>query len=264
MADSKNKNGTDSGPDFEVALRDQAASLKDLVDAGKFSDALQVISALNETRDKSLFQEVGRLTRSLHEAIRNFQIDTVGAESPHKDEFSKMGDASDRLTYVVDMTNKAANKTMDLVEESMPIASEIKEEAEILKADWARLRRREMEPDEFRELYKRMDVFLDKMTVQSDKVYRNLSDILMAQDFQDLTGQVIQKVTSLVKEVEENLVKLVRMAGKVDQITGTEHKFEQKETDMSKGEGPQMNAEVREDVVSGQDDVDDLLSSLGF
>lgn len=265
MADSKINKGKESILDFEVDLRDQAASLKDLVDAGNFSGALKVISALNETRDKSLFQEVGRLTRSLHEAIRNFEIDHVDTTSAHTEELSKMGGASDRLSYVVDLTNKAANKTMDLVEASMPIASGMKEEAESLKVDWARLRRREMQPEEFRELYKRMDVFLDNMSTKPDTLYRNLSDILMAQDYQDLTGQVIQKVTALVKEVEENLVKLVRMAGKVDQITGTEHQFEQQqEEDVSRGHGPQMNAEVREDVVSGQDDVDDLLSSLGF
>ncbi len=262
MVDKKKKD-KESLMDFEVQLKGQADSLKELVDAGNYSDALKVISDLNQTRDISLYQEVGRLTRSLHEAIRNFHIDTTLSAS-QQEEMSKMSDASERLGYVVEMTNKAANKTLDLVEESMPIASEIKEEAELLKQDWGRLRRREMQPDEFRELYKRMDVFLEKMTVQSDAVYRNLSDILMAQDFQDLTGQVIQKVTALVTEVETNLVQLVKMAGKIDKITGTEHEFKQEEKDISLGEGPQMRAEEREDVVSGQDDVDDLLSSLGF
>lgn len=264
MAETDKDNPKEALMGFETDLQNQAASLKELVDSGNFSEALTVITALNETRDKSLFQEVGRLTRSLHEAIRNFQIDTVGANPQQSEELSKMGDASDRLTYVVEMTNKAANKTMDLVEESMPIASAMKNEANALKVDWERLRRREMKPEEFRELYKRIDSFFEDLSGQSDQVYNNLSNILLAQDFQDLTGQVIQKVTNLVKEVEENLVTLVRMAGKVDQITGTEHEFEQKEEDVSKGHGPQMNVEEREDVVSGQDDVDDLLSSLGF
>jgi chemotaxis protein CheZ len=251
---------------FEVQLKDQANSLKELVDQGDYAEALNVISQLNETRDKSVYQEVGRLTRSLHEAIQNFHIDA--ANSVHDSELSDINDASDRLAYVVELTNKAANKTLDLVEETMPIASEIKEEADVLKEDWGRLRRREMEPDEFRELYKRMDVFLGKMVSQSDKVYRNLSDILLAQDFQDLTGQVIKRVTGLVKEVEENLVNLVVMAGRVDKITGTQHatknKDESEQQKLEEGHGPQIHAEVREDVVSGQDDVDDLLSSLGF
>ncbi len=251
---------------FEEQLKSQAANLKDLVDSGDISEALKVIADLNATRDQSLYQEVGRLTRTLHESIRNFHIDTAG-QSDGQDDLSKIDDASDRLSYVVDMTNKAANRTLDLVEESMPIASEMKEEASILKSDWGKLRRREMKPDEFRLLYKRMDLFLDKLSKQSDQVYRNLSDILLAQDFQDLTGQVIKRVTGLVQEVEENLVSLVTMAGKVDQITGTVHEGfekEQQQEDIERGEGPQMHAEERVDVVSSQDDVDDLLSSLGF
>ncbi|PIE43576.1 MAG: protein phosphatase [Gammaproteobacteria bacterium] len=263
MVDKKKCDEKEPLLDFEVQLKDQAASLKCLVDAGNYPDALKVISELNQTRDMSLYHQVGRLTRSLHEAIRSFHIDASMTQS-QKDEMSKMEDASDRLAYVVEMTNKAANKTLDLVEESMPIASGMKQEADLLKEDWARLQRREMQPEEFRQLYKRMDVFLEKMAVQANQVYHNLSDILLAQDFQDLTGQVIQKVTSLVTEVETNLVTLVNMAGQIDKITGTEHKFEPKETDISRGEGPQMKADQRVDLVSGQDDVDDLLSSLGF
>ena len=121
-----------------------------------------------------------------------------------------------------------------------------------------------MAPAEFRELYGRIDRFFVSMTADSDVLYRSLSEILLAQDFQDLTGQVIQKVTGLVKEVEENLLSLVVMAGHVDQLTGTIHDIEEKEESAEKGVGPQVKAEEREDVVSGQDDVDDLLSSLGF
>ena len=90
-----------------------------------------------------------------------------------------------------------------------------------------------------------------------------MSEILLAQDYQDLTGQVIQKVTKLVREVEENLVRLVAMAGKVDKITGIRHEINVQKDIMS-GEGPQIKTEERADVVTNQDDVDDLLSSLGF
>lgn len=246
---------------FHSQLKEQSTKLKDLVDSGDLSGALGVISEINEARDRTLYQEVGFLTRTLYESIKNFEIDTgVGGDA---EALSKMNDASDRLRYVVEMTNKAANKTLDLVEETMPYASNINDEAKELKEAWGRLQRKEMKPDEFRALSARMDTFLDKLSEDSDKVNKNLSEILLAQDFQDLTGQVIQKVTSLVIEVEENLVSLVRMAGKVDAITGTVHEIEQEDTSMQ-GEGPQMHAEKRDDVVSGQDDVDDLLSSLGF
>lgn len=246
---------------FEALLKEQTNKLKELVDGGDISSALTVISEINQTRDKTLYVEVGRLTRSLYESIRNFQIDCGDAQS--QEELSKINDASDRLAYVVDMTNNAANKTLDLVEETMPFASHMNNEAKQLKSEWEKLRRKEMTPSEFRDLTGRMDSFLEQLSNDSDKVYQNLSAILLTQDFQDLTGQVINRVTGLVKEVEENLVNLVRMAGKVDQITGTVHDIESLETNMD-GEGPQMKKEERADVVSGQDDVDDLLSSLGF
>ena len=93
-----------------------------------------------------------------------------------------------------------------------------------------------------------------------------MTEILMAQDFQDLTGQVINKVTGLVKEVEASLVDLVFMASQVEAITGIVTKGVEKETaadkDM-KGHGPQID-KAKEDVMASQDDVDDLLSSLGF
>jgi chemotaxis protein CheZ len=202
------------------------------------------------------------LTRSLHEAIRNFQIDPRNAEQ--QEALSKMTDASDRLEYVVQMTGEAANRTMDLVEETMPVANAFREEAASLRDEWQRLRRREMQPAEFRELYGRIDRFFVSTASDADTMYNNLSEILLAQDYQDLTGQVIQKVTALVKEVEEQMLSLVVMASHVDQLTGTVHQIEEKEESAEKGVGPQIKADEREDVVSGQDDVDDLLSSLGF
>ncbi len=254
----------DKKPDFgeQALLSEQASSLMEFVSAGNYAEAMRVISELNETRDRTLFYEVGKLTRSLHEAIRRFEIDIGTAQQ--REEMSKIADASDRLAYVVDMTSKAANKTMDLVEETMPLAIDIRNEADELKEAWGRLRRREMDPSEFRELYKRIDKFFAELSANSNKVHANLSDILLAQDFQDLTGQVIQKVTTLVREVEENLVNLVAMAGKVDRITGIQHELKAEQKDITKGLGPQINTEGRSDVVSSQDDVDDLLSSLGF
>jgi chemotaxis protein CheZ len=130
--------------------------------------------------------------------------------------------------------------------------------------------RREVGAEEFRELARRVDGFLSRSSTDNRAVSSNLNDILLAQDYQDLTGQVIKRVTQLVTEVESNLLKLVLMASQVDRFAGIEHdraamlaeKDPQKH--LSQGEGPQIHADKREDVVSGQDDVDDLLSSLGF
>ena len=130
--------------------------------------------------------------------------------------------------------------------------------------------RREVGAEEFRELARRVEGFLSRSEQDNRTVSSNLNDILLAQDYQDLTGQVIKRVTQLVTEVESNLLKLVLMAGQVDRFAGIEHDREailsekDPQKHLAKGEGPQIHADKREDVVSGQDDVDDLLSSLGF
>ena len=248
--------------EFRDQLKEKTAALQVSVDQGDFRSALDQIRDLDMMRDQSLYHEVGRLTRSLHEAIQNFHIDAHNAEQ--QAELSKMADASDRLAYVVKMTSQAANRTLDLVEESMPLSADIRTQAQTIGQEWQRFRRREMQPDEFRDLCRRLEAFLGQVEQNSGKVSANLSEILLAQDFQDLTGQVIQKVTALVREVEENLVKLVVMASNVDRITGIVHEFSNSaEQAAAEGIGPQIDT-AREDVVSSQDDVDDLLSSLGF
>lgn len=258
--DKKDHRGLE--PEVTEKLRQQAAELVKSVEDGDYARSMTLINELSDVRDQSLYQEVGRLTRTLHEAIRNFQIDPQSQEQ--KEVMSLMTDASDRLAYVVQMTGQAANRTMDLVEETMPIAHNIRDEATALREEWQRLRRREMQPAEFRELYGRIDRFFLSVTNDANTIYNSLSEILLAQDFQDLTGQVIQRVTALVKEVEEQMLSLVVMASHVDQLTGTVHDIESQDVSAEQGVGPQLNAKEREDVVSGQGDVDDLLSSLGF
>ena len=159
---------------------------------------------------------------------------------------------------------------MDLVENSTPLVNGLGQEAKELSADWGRFMRREIGAEEFRELARRVDSFLTRSETQNNIVSANLTDILLAQDFQDLTGQVIKRVTQLVTDVESNLLKLVLMASQVDRFAGIEHDREalraenNSQKNQAKGEGPQIHADTRNDVVSGQDDVDDLLSSLGF
>jgi len=253
--------------DFESTLKKHAQELVTSLEKGKFGDAVQLIHELNQTRDRGLYQEVGKLTRELHSAIVNFQIDP---HMPQAEEVSQITDATERLSYVVRLTEGAANRTMDLVEQSTPLMNGLSADAKALRDDWGRFMRREIGAEEFRELARRVDGFLTRSEKETQEVAGHLNDILLAQDYQDLTGQVIKRVTTLVTEVESNLLKLVLMASQVDRFAGIEHDQEvfrkQKEEEKlhSKGEGPQIHADKREDVVSGQDDVDDLLSSLGF
>ena len=253
--------------DFESTLKKHARELVESLEKGRFGDAVQMIHELNQTRDRGLYLEVGKLTRQLHSAIVNFQIDP---HMPQAEEVSQITDATERLSYVVKLTEAAANRTMDLVESATPRVTGLNLEATALSADWSRFMRREVDAQEFRELARRVDAFLSRSEQETRAVSGELNDILLAQDYQDLTGQVIKRVTLMVTEVENNLLKLVLMASQVDRFAGIEHdrdallaeKDPQKQ--MAQGEGPQIHADKREDVMSGQDDVDDLLSSLGF
>ncbi|MGK0444778.1 MAG: chemotaxis protein CheZ [Bermanella sp.] len=253
-----------SSNEFAKLFSEKASELMGRLEKNDLAGAVGLIQDLQKVRDENLYQEIGQLTRALHESIKNFKLNgnISGAGSD-------IDEAHEGLSYVVEMTAKAANKTMDKVDESMPLSEAISNEASEINQEWNRFLNKEMSADEFRDLTKRISTFLENTNTNTRKLNGNLSDILLAQDFQDLTGQVIQRITTMITDVESRLVNLVAMAGHVDQMTGIQHKEPDKaeteiEDDPNKGVGPQLNAEDNEDVASNQDDVDDLLSSLGF
>ncbi len=261
----EHENSTET--DFASAVALHAPQLQQSLEQGDLAEVTRIIAQISQVRERTLYMEVGRLTRELHSAIVDFDIDP---RNPHAKEMSQITDASERLQYVVKMTDQAANCAIDLVEASAPLVNYISYEAQSLMTDWQRFIRREMKADEFRTLAPRIEAFLSRSLHDSDQLSANLNEILMAQGFQDLTGQVIKRVMTLIADVESNLLKLVVMAGQVDRAVGIEHSTEDlrkkpaKENKSNAGEGPQIHADKLEDVVSDQVDVDDLLSSLGF
>ncbi|MCB5161982.1 protein phosphatase CheZ [Marinomonas algarum] len=252
--------------DFEKLVKDGAVELLSCIEVGDFSAAIKKIQELSEARHNSFYNEVGCLTRSLHDAIRDFQVGSVDlvVNDSEKEKTNKITDASDRLDYVIEMTSAAANKTMDMVDTSVPVASELQSQARDLRKDWARLIKRDLSPQEFRDLYKRIDAFLSYADESATTLHSNLNTILLEQGYQDLTGQVIARVNDLIRDVEEKLVHLVAVAGRVDSISGIEHAEDESEHDDTRGHGPAINKQKTPEVLNSQDEVDDLLSSLGF
>ena len=257
-------NSSDSKSEFESTLRSCSQQLLQSVEKGDFAEAASIIQDLSDARERSLYQELGHLTRTLHEAIKNLSL----SDSTRHSEMDSFDDATSRLDYVIELTNKAANKTLDLVEESIPVSEHLATKAGQLSADWQKMLKKELKPQEFRALSKEMDSFLQACSKDSEVLQKNLSEILLAQDYQDLTGQVIMKVTDIVKSAEASLVQLVAMASHVERITGVRRPDDVEEVNSDnqdlKGYGPSIHPETRNDVVTNQDDVDDLLSSLGF
>lgn len=251
--------------DFESIVKDGTVELLKHIEVGDFNSAIQKIQEFSEARHKNFYNEVGHLTRSLHDAIRDFQVDSVSlAAGKSGVDFNKITDASDRLNYVIETTSAAANKTMDMVDSSVPVASELQAQARGLRKDWSRLIQRDLSPQEFRDLYKRIDIFLGYTDESATTLHSNLNTILLEQGYQDLTGQVIARVNDLIRDVEVKLVHLVAVAGRVDSISGIEHKEKESEHDDTRGHGPAIDRQNNPEVLGSQDEVDDLLSSLGF
>jgi chemotaxis protein CheZ len=212
------------------------------------------LMALTNARESALFQQIGKLTRELHEALNNFKVDARLVDLTHND----MPDTRDRLNYVIQTTEEAAHKTLGYIDKTLPLANELKQTAAKLSESWQRFRNREMSATEFRDLSREIEAYLPVVNMHAGEIHNNLSEMTLAQGFQDLTGQVLRQVIGLVEEVETNLVKLVKVAGQPQQSGET------KVVDPLKAEGPQINAKNKPNVVNNQDDVDDLLSSLGF
>lgn len=243
---------------------DAARRLLNELEAGNGLAVNECLDVLSRKREQGLFQELGKLTRDLHDALRNFQLDSRIADMTAQD----IPDAKERLRYVINMTEQAANSTLTSVEAGLPIAEDLKARAIQLRDQWQRFRSKDMQADEFRELVPALDEFLEFTSENAVTLNNHLSDILMAQGFQDLTGQIIRKVINLVTEVEDGLVELIRVSGAhIQSPDAAASAAKQEEHDPNKGHGPQVPGvdDVAEaEVVSNQDEVDDLLSSLGF
>lgn len=230
-----------------------AKSLVTNLEQGNTSDVDQILKSLLNQHESMLFQEVGKLTRQLHDALETFREDD---RITHLAE-NRIPDARERLNYVIDKTEESAHRTLAAVEEALPIASDLEANGIAMHEEWTRFTRREMNIDEFKEMSKRIDSFLASVEADAKQLNRGLSDIMMAQDYQDLTGQIIRQVISLVQDLEENLVSVIKKSGRIANT------IEEKTKDIT-AEGPQINKDDNPDIMSGQDDVDDLLSSLGF
>jgi chemotaxis protein CheZ len=243
------------------AVLEQARALVSELEAGNTSAAENLIDDLGRMREQNLFRELGKMTRQLHDALNSFAVDSRMVSLAESD----IPDAKARLNHVIAMTEESANRTLTAVEGTLPIAEQLQEQANTLHEKWGRFCNKGMRVEEFRDMSKEIDGFLGLTKGHAGKIHSNLSDVMMAQGFQDLTGQIIRRVITLVQEVEDNLVELIRLSGgaRVDR-QGKVREIEQ-ESDLMRGIGPQVpGVDAGGGSVSGQDEVDDLLSSLGF
>jgi chemotaxis protein CheZ len=178
----------------------------------------------------------------------------LGLDQAIKDAAYAIPDARDRLHYVARMTEQAANRVLSLAEQTQPLQESMQREAAELDERWQAWFDAPVELDQARGLVDDTRALLKEIPQRAQASQNNLMDIIMAQDFQDLTGQVIMKMLGVVSAIETELVQVL-----VDSVPQ-----ERREEASSLLNGPEVNPEGKVEVVTSQDQVDDLLASLGF
>jgi chemotaxis protein CheZ len=203
-----------------------------------------------ELDDESLFTQIGHLTRKLHDTLRELGYDKKLAET-----VDAIPDTRERLAYIATMTQQAAERALTATEVAQPIQEKLEAGAMGLSSKWQRLFNNQLSLEEFKQLAEDTHSYLKEVPSQTKATNAQLMEIMMAQDFQDLTGQVIKKVIDMAQQMEQDMLQLLLATTPAEKKT---------EMDASLLNGPVINAEGRTDVVTSQTQVDDLLESLGF
>ena len=194
-----------------------------------------------------MFRQLGAITRQLHDALKE-----LGYTDKLKGTVEQLPDAQSRLSYIARLTGEAAEKVLNHVDEGKAEQAKIAERGRQLADTIARV------PGLARAMPELLEWSKDIVDL-SEKSDARLTDIMMAQDFHDLTGQVIARVVQLAGTIEEQLLGLLLQSAPAGQ-PGQDHAL----VEMPALSGPVVNPEGRTDVVNDQKQVDDLLASLGF
>ncbi|MDP2821662.1 MAG: protein phosphatase CheZ [Sulfuritalea sp.] len=231
------------------AERSDTPELESLFD----SIALAVTRENAETEGECperMFSQLGQMTRGLHNLLRELGYDKALA-----DVAKGMPDNRDRLNYISAMTAQAAERTLNAAEAAQPLQNQLGSAAQGLAGQWDKLFDKQLGVAEFKDLVRDTRSYLAEVPQRTEATSAQLMEIIMAQDFQDWTGQVIKKVLEAAQNLESQLLALLIEATPEDK---------RQSVDAGLLNGPVINASGRSDVVTSQEQVDDLLESLGF
>ena len=203
------------------------------------------------SRQEVVFNRIGQMARTLHDTLSQLGYDKFLEKT-----VSALPDAKDRLAYIANLTEQAACRVLNATDVAGPLVDEIESGGKALSDRWDKVFANQMGADEFRLLAVDTRAFLKiELPKKTKGTHAQLTEIMMAQDFQDLTGQVIKKIVVLAQDLESNLM------GVLLEVVPETKRTEEVTSLMN---GPVVRAEGRTDVVVNQGQVDDLLDSLGF
>jgi chemotaxis protein CheZ len=197
--------------------------------------------------DKPMYERLGGIVRLLHDSLRELGFDKAINDASHQ-----ISDAQDRLEYVASLTEQAANKVLNTLDEGMPAQDVLSKKAKDMEDRWSALFAGKLSLDEFKTLAGDSKQFAILVNDATEKEKARLLEIMMAQDFQDITGQLIKKVVAITKAVEHELADLLR-----DNAPPAVREKLHKPVPIM--QGPSVPS-----VALDQDNVDDLLADLGF
>lgn len=207
-------------------------------------------SSMDPVENAEMLARVGQLTRNLHDSLRELGFDKVLAAAT-----IDIPDVRDRLNYVVRMTEQSAQRVLNATDRAIPLQERVDAGANEILSGWQTTLAAPFSESHYRDMATLTMQCLTDMRSDTATTKEQLLDIMMAQDFQDLTGQVIRKIADLAQGLEQQLVQLL-----IDYAP----EEVRRETKCGLLNGPQINPANRNDVVVDQEQVDDLLDSLGF
>lgn len=194
-----------------------------------------ILDELTQIREAELYQQLETLSANLHQTLDELDDHTLLMQTKHD-----IPDATERLEYVLKTTEEASNNTLDIAEQALQCLevalnklhlSDVEDKAEVLK--------------------------------ELDKVASNLTNIMLAQSYQDLTGQVLNRVILVISSIEQSLIQLIDLSGH-DYHAIPDREVSDEQSEYMKGVGPNVTQKAKKDIVESQEDIDDLLSDLGI
>ena len=230
---------------------DDLQALFDSVASKPQAGAAAAVQDTDWAGQEKVFNQVGQMARLLHDTLGALGYDKLLEKTVHA-----LPDAKDRLTYIANLTEQAACKVLNATDIANPLQEELENGAKLLADKWDAVYANRLSTQEFKLLADETRAYLKNAVPQRTGATREqLMEIMMAQDFQDLTGQVIKKIVGLAQDLESGLMNVL-----IETVPG------EKKTESVKSllNGPVVNPEGRTDVVASQKQVDDLLDSLGF
>lgn len=252
--------GGDSGDSDDLeALFDQVAATNAPAPAVVPAPAAAVapVAAAAEEEhehEKGMYERLGGIVRLLHDSLRELGYDKALTEAS-----SQIMDAQDRLEYVASLTEQAANKVLNTLDDGMPAQDLLSKQAKDMENRWDDLFAGKLSIEQFKALAGDSRQFAQIVSEATEAEKARLLEIMMAQDFQDITGQLIKKVVVITKTVENELTQLLKDSAPPD----VKQKLAEKQAAQEQPQ-PLMSGPSVPTVALDQDSVDDLLADLGF